>query len=162
MSQVESFFDYYEGTRRVNVGRPGAGFYVEMYEHASYKSMEDAVRALAQVSQGAKGEGSVRGDLPRYQQLSILAHIKEWNLVGSDGDVMPISVESVRRLPLSVGNQLWTLVQNELDPKGTADERKRFLDADGGGDSARESGAGGVSEVPDGEGRVSGVGADVE
>lgn len=158
---IESFFDYYEGTRRVEVGRPGAGFYVELYLHASYKSMEAAVRAMTQMNISGAGEAGMRGDMPRYQQLSILAHIKAWNLTSPDGTVLPITEESVRRLPLTVGNQLWQIVQNELDPQPTKDERKRFPDADGGGDSAREPGAGGVSEVSDGEGGLGEPGAEL-
>lgn len=161
MSQVESFFDYYEGTRRVAVGRPGAGFYVDLYEHAAYKAMENAVRAMTQVNMNAAGQTGMRGDVPRYQQLSILAHIKEWNLIGPDGQVMPITEESVRRLPLTVTNQLWQIVQNELDQQPTEDERKRFPDADGGSDPAWVAGASGVSEVLAGAGRVEGTGAEL-
>jgi hypothetical protein len=158
---IESFFDYYEGTRRVDVGRPGAGFYVDLYQHASYKSMESAVRAMMQMNVSGDGQPGVRGDLPRYQQLSILAHIKEWNLIDPDGQVLGITEESVRRLPLTVGNQLWQVVQNELDPQPTKDERKRFLSAGDGGDQEWVDGADGVSEVLDGESRLGELGAEL-
>jgi hypothetical protein len=158
---IESFFDYYEGTRRVTVGRPGAGFYVELYEHAAYKAMENAVRAMTQVNMSASGQAGMRGDVPRYQQLSILAHIKEWNLTGPDGQVMPITEESVRRLPLTVTNQLWQIVQNELDAQPTAEEKARFPVADGVGDPSWEQGTGGVSAVLDGARRVEGTGAEL-
>jgi hypothetical protein len=158
---IESFFDYYEGTRRVNVGRPGAGFFVELYEHASYRSMESAVRAMTQMNVNNSGQTGMRGDIPRYQGLSILAHIKEWNLVGPDGQVMPITEESVRRLPMTVTNQLWKIVQDELDPQPSKEERERFPDAGDGGDPARVEGSGRVSEISDGTGGVPGAGSEL-
>lgn len=157
---VASFFDYYDGTTRIEVGPPGAGFYVEMFEHASYASMEGAVRAMAQVQVTGNGQPGMRGDLPRYQVLAVLAHVARWNLTDPDGREMQVSEANLKRLPLVVFNQLWQEVE-KLDEAPTLEEQKRFPDQDGGGDQARDEGTGLLSEVPDGAGSLQAAGADL-
>lgn len=152
MVAESDFWDYFDGTRKVEVGPPGRGYFVELFENAAYAAMEGAVRAMAQVQIGGNGQPGMRGDLPRYQVLSLLAHISEWNLPEPGGTAeMPVSEANVRRLPLVVFNRLWQEVE-KLDAPPTKEERKRFRDQDGGGDPARDEGPEQLPEVPAGAG----------
>lgn len=157
---AESFFDFYDGKIRLEVGRPGAGFYVELFEHASYSAMEGAVKAMAQISVSGNGQPAMRGDVSRSIILQILGHVFTWNITDEAGKVLPITEESIRRLPTVVVNQLRAKVE-QLDAEPSPADRKRFPDQDGGGDPAGLEGAGVLPEVPAGDGDLPAAGAEL-
>lgn len=137
-----SFLDHYEGSVTVDLGN---GYHVELWEHASEASLEDADRAMSKMKI-IDGKTDLQADLVRYRQLVMLAHLKEWNL-DDEGVVWPYTLESVQRLPKRVFNQVWTVV-DKLDEPQTTDDRKRFPDESGGGDPNGNGGTAVAAEVP--------------
>jgi hypothetical protein len=135
---VGSFLDDFEGSVRVTVGKPDRGYYVDLWEHASEGSLEEAERALSKMKI-VNGKPDVSVDTTKYRQLVVFAHLKEWNL-DDDGVTWPYTLESVKRLPGKVFNQLWKIV-DELDEPETSDDRKRFPGEGGDVDSDGDAGA---------------------
>jgi hypothetical protein len=141
------FLSAYEGVRRVDLGR---GYWVDLVLHISQGSKEAAERAASKVKVSASGLTDVEPDVVAFRQLMILGHVHAWNLDDDNGRIWPVNIQSVRRLPGDVFEELWQVV-NELTKPRTADEQKRFHDA--GDDSvARWSGAGESAHVHDGAG----------
>lgn len=137
-----SFLDHYEGTTTVELGN---GYHIELWDHASEESLEEADRAMSRM-QIVDGKTDLQADIVRYRQLVILAHLKEWNL-DDDGVTWPYTLESVKRLPKRVFNQVWTTV-DKLDAPDTTDDRKRFPDESGGSGPVGELGTAGTRQVP--------------
>lgn len=139
---MASFLDHYEGTTTVDLGN---GYHVELWDHASEEALEEADRAMSKM-QIVDGKTDLQADLVRYRQLVILAHLKEWNL-DDEGITWPYTIESVKRLPKRVFNQVWAIV-DKLDAPETTEDRKRFPDASGGVDPVGKPGAANAGEVP--------------
>lgn len=137
-----SFLDHYEGSVRVALH---GEYYVELWEHASEASLEEADRALSQMHI-VDGVPDIDADMVRYRQLVILAHLKEWNL-DDDGVLWPYSLASVKRLPKRVFNQLWAIT-DKLDAPEKTEDRKRFPDEGSGSDQGGDTGTADAREVP--------------
>src|SRR5882724_809447 len=142
---MASFLDHYEGSVRVDVGAPGAGYYVELWEHASEASLEEAERTLTKM-RIVDGAPDVDSDTTGYRQRMVLAYLKEWNL-DDDGVTWPYTLESVKRLPKGVFKKLWKLVDDFDAPEG-AEDQKRFPDEGGGGDPVRDERPAKSRQVP--------------
>lgn len=120
------FLSAYEGTRRITVGEPERGYWIELREVLSQGAKEKAERAL---SRKISLDGNVESQLDTvsYRQEMVLASIVNWNLDDDNGTVWPINMQSVRRLPGSVYEELWSLV-NKLNSADDTEERRRFPD----------------------------------
>jgi hypothetical protein len=151
------FLTAYEGTRTIDVGAAGSGYWVELRECLSQGDKEDAERALSagKVVDGKRFEMTM--DTARYRQLMVLASVKAWNLDDDDTGVWPVNLSNVRRLPGPVFDQIWTVV-DELNAPAPTEDRKRFPGGGGGGDQDGDGGTGDVGQLPDGTGNQHPVG----
>jgi hypothetical protein len=138
------FLSAYDGVKRVDLGR---GYWVDLVLHISQGSKEAAERAASKVKV-SRGMTDVEPDVVAFRQLMILGHIKEWNLDDDNGQVWPINITSVKRLPGDVFEEIWVVV-NELTKPRSQEDRKRFPGADDEGTEGG-SGAGSAAYVPDG------------
>lgn len=137
------FLDAYAGTQRVDIGPPELGYYVVLREHISYRAREEAERALSRMYV-SNGTQELRPDVTKFRQLMVLAHIEEWNLDDEKG-IWPINLDSVKRLPGDVFDQVWSIVDEIGTPKKdaaqAAGERRQFPDRGDERDPERDSGA---------------------
>lgn len=138
------FLSAYEGTRRVPIGDPSRGYWIELREVLSQGAKEKAERAL---SRKISMDGNVESQLDTvaYRQEMVLASIVGWNLDDDNGVVWPINMQNLRRLPGAVYEQVWKVV-NELNSPDDAEERRRFPD---GSDVSDSVGVGGTAESGD-------------
>lgn len=141
-----SFLSAYEGITRVPVGPSDQDYYIDVREHISYQEREAAEKALSDM----KVEGTTvtpSPDVMRYRRLLVLAHIKDWNLDGEDGQVWPVDAEHVGALPGEVFDEVWAVV----DGKGKSrdkDTQRRFPDGVAVSDKVRKPRAGKLAEIP--------------
>lgn len=139
-----AFLSAYSATRKVPIGPADSGYWVELREHLSKGSTEEAERALTsgQVVPGQDFAMSI--DTARYRQLMLLAAIVSWNLDDDDGNggaiVWPLTLDSVKRLPGSEFDRLWKVV-DDFNAPDSPEERRRFPDAGAGSDPHGDGGA---------------------
>lgn len=140
-----AFLSAYEGITRIYL-EAADNYYIDVREHVSYKQREAAEKALSEMKFSGT-EANVNPDVTRYRQLLVLAHIKEWNLDGEDGEVWPIDFEHVGMLPDDVFDQVWKLIDGKPE-KRSKDEQRRFPSGLDGGDPVRKPRARKLAEVP--------------
>ncbi len=133
------FLDAYSGVRRVTIGDPERGYWIDLKEHISYRAREEAEKALSKVVIAGSVQ-EVRPDVTRFRQLMVLAHIDAWNLDDERG-VWPVNLDNVKRLPGDEFDRVWVVVDDLGSPAQDTDERRRFPDAGDGGDQERDGGA---------------------
>lgn len=121
-----SFLSAYTGTTKVKVGPDGTDYWVELRKYLTQGGQEAAEKALTKMVT-VDGAPEARPDVASYRKLMVFAAISDWNLDGDDGKILPISVQSVAKLPVPVFNQLWEQVQaNNSAAERTTDEQLDF------------------------------------
>lgn len=128
------FLSPYSGTRKVTVGDPERGYWVELREVLSQGAKEKAEQALQGRQRVNGGEVVMQMDVARYRQLMVEASIVTWNLDDDNGKIWPVNLSSVQRLPGNEFDRLWSMVDEmntPVDPK----ERRQFPDEGDDGDS---------------------------
>lgn len=104
------FLSAYTGNTRVKVGPADSDYWVDVKKFVTQGGQEQAEKALLKMV-AVDGSPEPRPDVASYRKHMVLASIDDWNLDGDDGKVMPVNLQSVQRLPISVFNQLWLQVQ---------------------------------------------------
>lgn len=127
------FLDAYSGVRRVTVGDPERGYWVDLKEHVSFAAREKAEKALSQVLIKNR-VAELRPDTTAYRQLMLLAHIADWNF-DDDSGIWPVNLDNVKRIPGDEFDKLWLVVDGDLNPEVDAMERREFPDETGERDS---------------------------
>ena len=121
-----SFLSAYNGTDKVKVGPAGTDYWVEVKKFLTQGGQEAAEKALTKMVSVA-GSPEARPDVASYRQLMVLAAIENWNLDGDDGQILPITRQSVQKLPVPVFNQLWEKVQaNNSEAERSPEEQLDF------------------------------------
>lgn len=141
------FLSAYSGIRRVEIGDPDGKYWVDLKEHLSQGSKEKGDKAL-QHMQVVGGKPQMSPDVVEFRQQLVLASIDDWNIDDDNGTVWPISMVSVKRLPSTVFDDLWEIV-NETNKPRSSEERRQFPAGDVGGDPDGDGdGAGEPVDVP--------------
>lgn len=135
------FLSAYSDTRRVTLGDPARGYWVEIRDYISQGAKTEAERALQGRQRVNGGDVIMDMDVARYRQLMVLASIVTWNLDDDNGHVWPVNLQSVQRLPGPEFDKLWTIV-DELNTPAPAEERRQFPDGVDGGDQVGATGVG--------------------
>jgi hypothetical protein len=143
---MAGFLSAYSGTTRVEVGDPDSGYWVDLKDHLSQGAKEKGERAL-QRYQFADGKTALNPDVVESRQQWVLASIDGWNLDDANGQVWPISMTSVKRLPGEVFEQLWEVVDGSNTPRST-EERRQFPAGGVGGDPDADPGPAVPVDVP--------------
>jgi hypothetical protein len=128
-----AFLDDYCDTRRVPVGAPDRGYWVELRTTLLQGDKAAAERALIS-GRIRPGDGAeMNMDHVAYREKMLLASIVAWNLDDPDGTVWPVTLESVRRLPSLEFDRLAKLV-DEMNAPPSKEETRQFPDERSGGD----------------------------
>lgn len=128
-----AFLDDYCDTRRVPVGDPDRGYWVELRTTLLQGDKADAERSLlsGRIRPGDGAEMSM--DHVGYREKMLLASIVAWNLDDPDGTVWPVTLASVQRLPSLEFDRLAKLV-DEMNAPASKEETRQFPDDRSGGD----------------------------
>jgi hypothetical protein len=130
------FLSAYSGTRRVTVGDPERGYWVELRETVSQGAKAKAEQELMGRQQINGGDVTTQMNVVGFHHQMVLASIINWNLDDDNGHIWPLNMQSIQRLPGPVFDYLWSLVDEMNAPRGAV-ERRRFRDA---GDDGSEVG----------------------
>lgn len=130
------FLTAYSNTRKVTVGDPDRGYWVELREVLSQGAKEKAEQELMGRQQINGTDVVLKMDVARYRQQMVLASIKDWNLDDDNGRIWPLNLQSVQRLPGPVFDHLWSLVDEMNEPRSVVEQRQ-FHDAGDDGDQER-------------------------
>lgn len=119
------FLSAYSGTRKIPVGDPERGYWIEIKECLSSGDKEKAEKALAsgKLIPGQKAEMSM--DVSLYRQLMVKASIKDWNLDDDQGKIWPMDLAHVKMLPGPVFDQVWKQV-DDLNEPAKGEEKQTF------------------------------------
>lgn len=132
------FLSVYSGVKRVPIGDPERGYWVDLREHVSHGARESAERALTAMSV-VNGKASVSPDVTQYRQLLLGASIAAWNLDEEDGSIWPVTPANIQRLPGDVFDKLWVEIDTMNSPR-SAEETQQFRDGDVSGDPHGDGG----------------------
>jgi hypothetical protein len=149
---MSGFLSAYEGTYRITIPHPDREYWVELRKHLQHGATEKSAAALQSVSV-VDGKPQMRPDVWRSRTEMVCASIVNWNLDDPNGTVWPINIQSVRRLPEAVFDQIHDAIEESNKPLTPA-ERAQFPDEGSGGDQDGLGGAGEPVDVPDGAGTV--------
>jgi len=140
------FLSAYSGTRKIPVGDPDSGYWVEIKECLTSGDKEKADKALTsgKIIPGQTPEMSM--DIVRYRQLVMQASITDWNLDDDGGKVWPIDLAHIRKLPTPVFDQIYTEI-DEANKPATTEERRDFRTEGLGGDSDEDAGTTDAGDV---------------
>jgi len=130
------FLSAYDGTKKVPVGDPERGYWVELREVLSQGARQRAEQELMGRQQINGGDVLMKMDVVGYRQAMLLASVKDWNLDDDNGRIWPINLQSIQRLPGPVFDELWALVDQSNAPRSAAAQRQ-FPDS---GDDERTDG----------------------
>jgi hypothetical protein len=136
------FLSAYSGVRRIELGprTPDESYWVDLREHVSQGAKEKGDRAL-QSMHVVNGKPQVTPDVVSFRQELLLASVADWNLDDDNGTIWPLNMQSIKRLPAAVFDQLWEVVDATNAPLST-EERRRFPAGGVGGDPDGDAGAG--------------------
>lgn len=142
------FLSAYSGTRRITIEHPTGDYWVELKEHLSQAAKEKGDRALQTYTPSGNGKPQLSPDVVEFRQQLVLASIADWNLDDDNGTVWPVNMQNVKRLPASVFDDLWTVIDETNAPLSTAEQRQ-FPAGGVGGDPDGDGGAPVPVDVPD-------------
>lgn len=124
------FLSAYGDTQTISVGH---GYWIEIREHISVASKERAEKILSNTRVVDGGKDGRRIDLqmntPGYRQQMFFESVVSWNLDDDNGEVWPISLENIRRLPGDVFDTVWKVIDDLSAPRG-AEESRQFPSED--------------------------------
>lgn len=124
------FLSAYEGSRKIVIDEK-RGYWVDLRDFVSQGAKEDAERTLSKVVM-KHGEAVPMPDVARYRQLMLVAAIKDWNLDDDNGQVWPIDLRHVQKLPGNIFDDLWKEVDG-VNKDRTPEEERQFPVEDLGG-----------------------------
>lgn len=117
------FLSAYTGTYRVEFGND---FWVDLKKYITQGGQEQAEKALMKMVTVA-GSPEARPDVASYRKHMVLASIDQWNLTDDNEQILPISMQSVQRLPIPVFNELWQQVsERNSTPERSSEEQIDF------------------------------------
>jgi hypothetical protein len=120
------FLSAYTGSVRIKVGPPDTDYWVDLKKYITQGAQESAEAALAKVVI-KDGETQPAPDVAKYRKLMVLAAIDDWNLDDDNGQILPINLQSVQKLPMPVFDQLWLQTQkNNSETERSSDEQLDF------------------------------------
>jgi hypothetical protein len=133
------FLSAYSGTRKIPVGDPERGYWIEIKDCLSQGEKEKAEGALAsgKLVPGQKAEMSMNVAL--YRQLMVQASIVQWNLDDDNGAIWPMDLKHVRMLPGPEFDRLWRIV-DDLNEPAKGEEKQTFRPEGDGSDPDGDSG----------------------
>lgn len=138
------FLSAYSGVRRVPIGDT---YWVDLKEHLLQRDKEKGDRAL-QHMQVVEGKPQINPDVVEFRQQLVLASVHDWNLDEDNGQIWPINMQNVKRLPSAVFDELWAVIDKTNEPRTTAEQRQFPAGAVGGGPDG-DAGAAEPVDVPD-------------
>lgn len=133
------FLSAYNGTRRIQIGDPELGYWVDLKQYISQGDQEEAEAALTKISVKDNGTTEVKPDVARYRKLMVKAAIADWNLDDDNGQIWAVNLQNVHRLPLSVFNEIWAQVNAQTKSRTVEEQatfRERSVSSDQDGDTA--------------------------
>ncbi len=123
-----SFFSAYVGTHRVILNHPAPEkeYWVELQKYLTHGSTQKAESHLQKLTM-VDGKPCPAPDIWAAQAEKVLASIVAWNLDDDNGMTAPLNMQTIRRLPDKVFDQLLAAVEETNKADGEA-ERRRFPD----------------------------------
>lgn len=127
------FLSAYSNTRKIPVGDPANGYWVELKECLNQGEKEKAEKALVsgKMKPGQK-DAEMSMDIPNFRALMLLGSVKSWNLDDDNGQIWAIDLEHIKMLPTPIFDQLWELV-DDMNKPASSEEKKTFRDESVGG-----------------------------
>lgn len=164
---MSGFLSLYSGTERVILG---GDYWVEIRQFLSNADYATAQRALF-IPKVKNQEVTATIESEAYQQTLVLLSIVNWNLTDENNVLMPVTIESVRRLPQRSFLQLLDRItelnnQGDLDVAPGATEREvakaevEFLAGAGTGSELKEDRPADIDSILGGAGLVGAVRSD--
>lgn len=122
-----SFLSAYSGVVRVVIHKEGdKEYWVDLKKYLTQGGQETAEAAMNRV-EVVNNSPVVRPDVAKYRKLMVLAAIDDWNVDDDNGQIWPINLQNVSRLPLPVFNQLWLQVnENNSEAERSKEEQLDF------------------------------------
>lgn len=152
------FLSAYEGVDRLAIPHPEKDYWVDVKRHVTHGATEKSAAALQGVVL-VEGKAKPTPDVFKSQSELVLASVENWNLDDDNGQVWPINMQSIRRLPEAVFDQIHDAVKESNKPQ-TAAERRKFPDVDADGDQVRERGTAQPVDVLGGAGAMEAPGVE--
>lgn len=135
------FLSAYSGTRKVTIGDPSRGYWVELREYISQGAKTEAERALQGRQRVNGGDVIMDMDVAKYRQLMVAASLVDWNLDDENGKIWPLNLSSVQRIPGPEFDRLWSIV-DEMNAPASSSEQRQFPGGGVDGDQERAAGDG--------------------
>lgn len=133
------FLSAYDGVDRLVIEHPEKDYWVDVRRHITHGATEKSASALQGVEL-VEGKAKPTPDVYKSQSELVLASVADWNLDDDNGTVWPINMQSIRRLPEAVFDQIHDAVKASNKPQGPA-ERRKFPDVGADGDQVGDRGA---------------------
>ena len=123
-----SFFSAYTGTHRVVLDHPDPEkeYWVELQKYLTHGSTQKADSHLQKLTM-VDGKPCPAPDVWASQAEKVLASVVAWNLDDDNGMTAPVNMQTIRRLPDVVFDQLLAAV-GETNKSDDPAERRRFPD----------------------------------
>ena len=136
-----SFFSAYTGTHRVVLDHPDPEkeYWVELQKYLTHGSTQKADSHLQKLTM-VDGKPCPAPDVWASQAEKVLASVVAWNLDDDNGMTAPVNMQTIRRLPDVVFDQLLAAVE-ETNKSDDPAERRRFPDEGVVGDPNGDAGA---------------------
>lgn len=114
------------------LGDPEGKYWVDVKNFLTQGAQEKAEAALLKTT-SVNGELVSNPDIAAYRKQLVAAAIDDWNLDDENGQIWPINLQSVGRLPISVFNTIFNAI-NKDNGKRTPEEQATFRDGSVSGD----------------------------
>jgi hypothetical protein len=143
-----SFFSAYAGTHRITIEHPDPEktYWVELQKYLTRGATQKAESHLQKLTM-VDGKPCPAPDVWSSQAEKVLASVLAWNFDDDSGMTAPINMQTIRRLPEVVFDQLLAAVEETNEPDAPA-ERRRFPDEGIVGDPDGDAGASELGDVP--------------
>lgn len=150
----------YATTERIPLGNPK--YWVEIKRCLSRGELKKAEKLLADttisVAQDGAQSAQLTPDVSAYRDHMVTSSIVAWNLDDDNGQILPITPDTVAILAGDDFDRIWERVDILNGPDGP-EERRRFPAGGVGSDPAGEGGAAEPADVPAGARDVEAAGA---
>jgi hypothetical protein len=126
------FLSLFDETESIEVA-PGYSVVLKKYlSNDDYTAAQNALLTSRQLVSGggAADKISAKIDTAGYQQTLLFHAIESWNLTDKQDAALPLSIDSVKRLPQPTFLKLYARVTANSNEKETAAEQTSFRDGD--------------------------------